>query len=293
MPDPRPHLLVSPEWLAERLEDPSLRVFDCAVTRIPRPDGASIYRSEREAWAAKRIPGAGYLHMVEDLSDPEAEVPFTLAPPDRIAAVMAREGVGEDSTVVLYGRAGEWAVHRAWWVLTASGLRDVRVLDGGLAAWETAGLPLETAPPAPPEPAPPMTLTPRPEMRADKPRVARALSESRARLVNALGRELFEGRGDQVFGRPGRIPGSLSLPSASLQDETGRFLPLPELEARFRTLGVAEDTPVIPYCGGGIAASTLAFVLALLGHDEVALYDGSLLEWGADPDAPMETGPAA
>jgi thiosulfate/3-mercaptopyruvate sulfurtransferase len=285
--------LVSPGWLAGRLDDPRVKVFDCAVTREARPDGASIYHSERPAWEGKRIPGAGYLHMVDDLCDPAGEAPFTALGPEGVAALLGARGVGEGDTVVLYGRAAEWAVHRAWWVLSAAGVPDVRVLDGGLARWEAEGRPLERGAAAPPEPAPPPRLSPRPELAADRARVARAVETGDARLVNALSRALFEGRGDQVFGRPGRIPGSVSLPSTELVDpETGCFRP-PEAQRRlFEDRGLMAAETVIPYCGGGIAASTLAFALLRAGHPGVRLYDGSLMDWAADPDAPFETGPA-
>ncbi len=289
MTDPRPDLLVDPGWLVARLDDPLIRVFDCRATREARPEGPSLYRNERDAWAAQRIPGAGYLHMVDDLCDPSAHVPFTLASPEQVTKVMAAAGARPDQVIVLYGDAGESPVHRVWWALTASGFPDVRVLDGGFSRWRAEDLPVATSVPEPPAQAPAFELTPHPEMRADKADVEASLSDPRAVRVNALSREHFEGGGDQVFGRRGRIPRSVSIPAADLvESKTGRFLPLRELEARMDRAGLAKAAPLIPYCGGGIAASTVAFVLHLLGRDDVALYDGSLMEWGADPEAPME-----
>ena len=293
--DARARLLVGPDWLSARLGDPGVRVFDCAVSRVARTEGPSLYVSERPAWEGRRIPGAGYLHMVDDLCDPGAAVPFTVADPEAVAARLAAEGVRGDETLVLYGRGAESAVHRVWWALRFAGFADVRVLDGGLTGWEAAGGPLESGPPAPPAPVPAAEtrarLAPRPGLRADKAQVAAALADPGAVLVNALGADFHAGRGAQVFGRPGRIAGSRNLPIDRLIDPaTQRFRP--EAELRALAAGLDAGARIVAYCGGGIAATTLAFALALIGR-EAAMYDGSLLEWGADPDAPMETGPEA
>jgi thiosulfate/3-mercaptopyruvate sulfurtransferase len=106
-------------------------------------------------------------------------------------------------------------------------------------------------------------------------------------LVNALSAEQFAGRG-QPFGRPGRIPGSISVPSATLIDRTsGAFRPIDELAKAFDAAGASSYNQLITYCGGGIAASTTFVALRLLGYDNVALYDGSLLEWSSDATLPL------
>ena len=133
----------------------------------------------------------------------------------------------------------------------------------------------------------------RPEMIATKSQVAAALSDPRVRIVNALTAKQHTGEGGVHYGRPGRIAGSVNVPAHRLVDgESKVFLPAGELAAMFAETGADKAEKVITYCGGGIAASADAFVLALLGHDNVALYDGSLSEWVKDPAAPMETGPA-
>ncbi len=141
---------------------------------------------------------------------------------------------------------------------------------------------------------PPATFIakPRPELlasRADVEAIARG--EAPACLVNALSPEVFRGEGPSSYSRPGRIPNSVSLPHATLVDpETNRFQPLPELKQALAAAGARDDQPVVAYCGGGISATVDVFAYALAGRDDVKLYDGSLTEWSADPELPLEVG---
>ncbi len=109
-------------------------------------------------------------------------------------------------------------------------------------------------------------------------------------MVNALSPE--QHRGDGVhYGRPGRIAGSVNVASRDLLDPmTGAFIPADEIAAALRGVGALDAERVVPYCGGGIAASVTTFWLTRLGHRNVALYDASLSEWVTDPNLPMETG---
>ena len=110
-------------------------------------------------------------------------------------------------------------------------------------------------------------------------------------MLNALTDEQHRGTGGVTYGRPGRIAGSTNVPARELVDpETHAYLPLDVLRAKFAAAGALDAKRVVTYCGGGIAASSDAFVLVLLGHPGVALYDASLSEWAADPALPMETG---
>ena len=123
-----------------------------------------------------------------------------------------------------------------------------------------------------------------------KAEVRAALGDPSVRLVNALTRKQHAGDGAH-YGRPGRIPDSTCVPALMLvQRGTGMFQPLPELRAAVEAAGIKPGQRVITYCGGAIAAACDAFVLTLLGHDDVAIYDGSLAEWSNDLSLPMETG---
>lgn len=284
-------LLVTPDWLNDRLDDPSIRILDCTTWMTPQPVGPSRITSGRPDWARAHIPGADHVCMVEDLSDPAGAFPYTLPAGAQLAARLAQLGVGEAHHVVLYAAAQPMVVTRAWWVLTVLGHRRVSILDGGLPRWRREGRPLTDAVTV----RPPALFEPRldADMVADAERVARAVAGSGERLVNALSPEQFAGTGGAHYGRPGRIPGSLNLPARDLVDPlTMDWQPIEVIDARLRAAGLDDpQTPVIAYCGGGIAASVVVFALRLLGRGPVALYDNSLLEWSADPARPMQCGP--
>lgn len=276
--------LVSTSWLADQLDAPDLRILDCTVLLTPRPGGYAV-ESGRPAWERAHIPGSRYADLAGDLSDPESPLRFTLPSAERFAAAMGALGVGDGHRVVLYdSRANMWAA-RVWWMLRAFGFDDAAVLDGGWRAWTSEGRPTTTDVPD----WPPATFTPRPRpgLFVGKDAVLDALGRGDACLVNALDRAQHRGE-TQPYARPGHIPGSANVPALELVDETThRFRPLEELRELFA--GVAGRERVITYCGGGIAASSDAFVLHLLGHDGVAVYDNSLSEWAADPSLPMTT----
>lgn len=280
-------LLVTPDWLQARLDDPSIRILDCTTYMTPQPVGPSKITSGRPDWAAAHVPGAAHVCMVEDLSDPAGRYPYTLPSEAQIAALLSRLGIGNDHRVVLYGAAHPMVVTRAWWVLTALGHERVSILDGGKERWLKEGRPVT----AEVTPHPPATFVPRlnASMVADADRVARAVEGGGERLVNALSAEQHAGTGGAHYGRPGRIPGSVNVPARDLVDPaTMIWLPVDAIAQRFAAAGVVDaDEPVITYCGGGIAASVAFFALKLLGRERVALYDNSLLEWSADPARPM------
>ncbi len=290
-------LLVDAPWLEAHLDDPQVSIIDASVDIVPRPPGPSDYVSRHAQFERAHIPGAHYLHMVDDLSDPAGDFAFTQPQPGAVEQLLSERGIGTNQTVVLYGGQVHWAVHRCWWVLAAAGVQDVRLLDCSFAQWQAQGRAVAATGPA--EGADQVHrqsaggaasgsgLRARP-WHASKDDVVASLSDPGTALVNSLSAEQFAGRG-QPFGRPGRIPGSISVPAASLIDpDTGSFRSTNALHTAFDAAGAFGYDRLITYCGGGIAASTTFFALQLLGMDNVTLYDGSLLEWSADPKLPLE-----
>ena len=282
-------LIVTPADVEAALAEGGVRVIDCTVTFEVQPVGASIIHSGRDHWLEGHVPGAAYLHMVDDLSDPAGTVPFTIAPQEQIEKALSRIGIEPGDTVVLYGAGTPIAVTRAWWVLDVSGVADVRIMDGGWRRWVAEGRPVATG----------EEIFVRTEFRgarrqdeiADRSMVLAALHDPDTMLLNALSPAQFEGSGGTHYGRPGRIPGSTSCPASDLLDpSTGEFASLERMRALLGAT-TADKKKIITYCGGGIAASTALFALRLLGHRNLALYDNSLLEWSADPELPMESGP--
>jgi thiosulfate/3-mercaptopyruvate sulfurtransferase len=183
---------------------------------------------------------------------------------------------------------------RVWWMLRAFGFDDAAVLNGGWQKWTREGRPVST------EPAtyPPANFVPRPrpERIASKEDVLTAIPDENVTIINALLEPEYTGDPafPQHYGRPGHIPGSVNVPFASVVDMAGdtRFVPAEELRARFANAGALKSERVITYCGGGIAASQTAYLLTLLGQENVALYDGSMTEWGVDSTLPLVTGAA-
>jgi thiosulfate/3-mercaptopyruvate sulfurtransferase len=286
----RPGFLVESGWLAEHLDDPEVVVLECTVYLQPAavPGGYRV-ESGRTAWAQGHIPGAGFADLPEDLSDRSSKLRFMMPPATQFAEAMGRYGVGDGVRVVLYDRSvNRWAT-RVWWMLRAFGCDDAGVLDGGWKKWTLEGRPVATddrarAPRR-------FQARPRPGLFTDKAGVLAALDDKRACVLNALTSEQHRGIGGVGYGRPGRIAGSVNVPARDLVDpKTHAYLPAETLRKKFAEVGALEAGRVVTYCGGGIAASSDAFVLALLGRDDVAVYDASLSEWAADPALPMETG---
>lgn len=283
-------MLCTPQWLHDHLDDQGLKIFDCSVEMHPQPVGKSLLVSGRDNWAKAHIPGAHYLSMPDELSAPEETVPYGLPSATQVQQVMRAHGVDDGDLIVLYGEGYLGPVVRTWWVLTASGARNVQILDGGLEGWREAGLPLTDQD----EPAPsPGTFTarPRPELRVTAKEVAAAIDDPEVALLNALSPEQFTGSGGAHYGRPGRIPGSISVPFRDLlRPGTSWFLPPEEIRVILEQAGVLSHPRIINYCGGGIAASGTTFALHLIGRPDAALYDGSLTDWCADPSRPTVTG---
>ncbi|USG60016.1 sulfurtransferase [Sneathiella marina] len=277
-------LLVDADWLEARLEDPTVRVIDTRVTIVPQPPGPSDYVSLYPDYLASHIPGAGYLHMVEDLSDPDGAFPFALPSPEVIWQRLGDLGIRSSDTIVLYGNHIHFATHRCWWVLAVAGA-DVRLLNATFANWVAEGRPLASG--AESFEAVTFDATPRTEWVASKADVIASMTDPDTTALNALSAEQHAGRG-QPFGRPGRIPKSLSLPAAAMmQPDSGAFRSVDEIARALGETGVSKSDQLITYCGGGIAASTTFVALRLLGYENLSLYDGSLLEWSADPDLPL------
>jgi len=286
----RPQHLVETDWLARHLDDPGVRVVECTVYLQPAdvPGGYRV-ESGRAKWAEGHIPGAGFVDLQEELSDRSSKLRFMMPPAAQFAEAMGRVGVGDGVRVILYDRAVNMWAARIWWMLRAFGFDEAAVLNGGFKKWTVEGRPVATDTGA--RPARTFTPRPRPALMADKAGVLAALGESKACVLNALTEEQHRGTGGTAYGRPGRIAGSVNVAARDLVDpKTHAYLAADVLRAKFQAVGALDAKRVVTYCGGGIAASSDAFVLTLLGRDDVAVYDASLSEWATDPSLPMDRG---
>lgn len=282
--------LVSTDWLAAELGAGDLVVADASVEKIVLPDGGATRRPARAAFRDEgHVVGAQFADLVNDFSDPSA--PFAFARPDapRMERAAGALGVAEKSRVVVYDRTnGVWAA-RLWWLLRAYGHDAVSVLDGGFKKWTREDRPVAFG--EIPNPTAAFRALPRQGYFVDKPDVV-AVVEGRApgRLVCVLRPPIFSGE-ERVYARAGHIPGSLNIPYVDLiEAPTNAFRTAGEL-GRLLAPALAGAGPLILYCGGGVTAAGSALALTLLGVRDVAVYDGSLNEWTADPNLPLRAGP--
>lgn len=279
--------LVDAEWLEAQLGDPDICVLDCSIAHVTREDGTSVFANGREVWTQGHIPGSRHVDLLHDLSDQEAEVPLMMPPLDQLRDALTAAGVADGKRVVLYDNNFSMWAARVWWILRAASV-DAAVLDGGWRTWTREGRPVETGEREPAAPGV-LTLAVKPGQFATKDEVLDQLEDSSTCLIDALHPKVFNGE-RQEYARPGHIVGAQNVPALRLVDrETHQYLPLEDLRARFAAASALDADRVITYCGAGIAGSSAAFTLARLGVADVAVYDGSLNEWAADPALPMTT----
>jgi len=239
-------------------------------------------------YAAGHLPGAAYLDVDDDLAAPPGLGGRHPLPSrtDFVASVR-RAGISRGSLVVAYDDGPGTAAARLWWLLRDHGHDDVLVLDGGLAAWAAAGLPVttETCVPDPGD----WDGTP-----GHLPVVEAAEVPDLARdgvLLDVRAAARYLGEHEPIDPVAGHVPGAVSAPLMENTDEVGRFLPAEVLRARFESLGVRDEVPVAAYCGSGVTATQTLLALRLAGFGDAALYPGSWSGWITDPARPVATGP--
>ncbi|MFJ3259468.1 sulfurtransferase [Pseudomonas sp. NPDC086581] len=285
--------LISANGLAALLDDPRLCLLDASVElAAPQFDGDYRVQSGHTGWRAGHIRGARHADLLGDLAD--ASAPFSFALPKAQAALDALQklGIHDDALIVIYDRSdGFWAA-RLWWMLRSLGI-DAAVLDGGLRAWIAAGHSLdEGAPPAISSAALSAPAQYRDGFWIDRHDVEKVVAgKADGTLVCALSAALFDGSAVTRYARRGHIPGSSNLPARSLFDDDGCYRRGAALDEALAGLRQAEP-PLLLYCGGGISAAALALALTMAGETRVAIYDGSLQEWAAEPSLPLTTGAA-
>ena len=303
------HTLISAADLAALLVvGPAPRILDVRW-KLGGPPGRAEFRRGP-------LPGAVYVDLDSELAGhgEPAEGRHPLPAPADLQAAARRWGLNDGDTVVVYDNLGNMSAARAWWLLRHAGVRDVRLLDGGLAAWRAAGLPVVEG--EEPVLAGSVSLTPGalPVLDAD---ATAALAQDGV-LLDARAAERYRGDIEPVDPRAGHIPGAVSAPTGGNLDAEGRFLPAAELQARFEALGMRrrdatggaaagdeEGSPardadataqdagfdVGVYCGSGVTAAHEAVALTLAGFTP-ALYPGSWSQWSNLLDRPVATGAA-
>ena len=290
-------MLVTTEWLGERLDRADLAVVDMRW----REDG-----SGRALYERGHIPGAVYVDWSADIVDPDHPVAFMLAPPERFAAAMARAGIRDETEVVAYTDSLGSGPFRLWWAFKVYGHDTVRVLDGGMGKWLAEGRPLSMEEPVPA----PAEWHPRPRdgLSASVADIRAAASGTETVVVDSRPPEQFRGEAvwfetgqidadaDGIARTPrgeiraGRVPGAVGVPAARLYRDDHTMKSPEELRELLAAAGVPQRCSAVTYCGVGISASALLFALKVAGIEDVTLYDGSWDEWGRNLDLPIARG---
>lgn len=286
MKSERHRWLVETEWLAQHLTSPDVVVID-ASWHMP-----ATGRSGRAEYMETRIPGAIFFD-IDDISDEKSSFPHMLPSTVKFSSRMRKLGIGDGARIVVYDSVGLFSAPRVWWMLRVMGKNDVAVLNGGLPKWLAEEREIEDGPP---NKRPERHFTPRVngELLRDRDDVAAALKSMSAQVIDARSAGRFEGREPEPRPglRSGHIPGARNVPFTELVAADGTLKSDDDLSRVFKGHSIDLSAPIITSCGSGVTAAVDLLALAVLGHDRVALYDGSWSEWAADPQAPVATGQA-
>jgi thiosulfate/3-mercaptopyruvate sulfurtransferase len=273
--------LISVDELRARLEaGDGIRLLDVRY-RLEQPDGRADH-------LAAHLPGAVYVDMDTELAthgDP-SEGRHPVPSREVLQAAARRWGLNPGESVVVYDDYRSVSAARAWWLLTRSGVEDVRVLDGGLAAWKAAGLPVGTGEVSPADGS--IELD---ELSGGIATIDEVEAwPARGVLIDVRAPERYRGETEPYDPVAGHIPGAVNLPAGEYLDGE-RFATPEAIREALAGAGVAEETPVAAYCGSGLTAAHLALAGAVAGVD-VTVFPGSWSQWSNTPGRPVATGPA-
>ena len=270
--------LITPAELDDLLPRSTVRVLDVRY-RLDQPDGSADHLEAH-------IPGAVYVDLETELSrhGRPGDGRHPLPPTDALQAAARRWGVNDGDTVVIYDDARSLGASRAWWLLTRSGVADVRLLDGGLRAWIDAGLPLDTGPVVPT----PGTVTLHPVAEPVLSIDDAAALPATGVLIDVRAAERYRGETEPIDPVAGHIPGAVNLPTGVYM-EGERFRDASTLRDLFAGVGVGRGTDTAAYCGSGVTAAQAVFAAELAGLD-LRIYPGSWSQWSNTLGRPVATG---
>ena len=278
----RERVLITAAELMGRLKGANPPAILDVRWRLDQPDG-------RPAYLDGHLPGAVYVSLDDDLSDHSRTGRGRHPLPNGAAlqAAARRWGVREGQPVVVYDDWNRAGSSRAWWVLTAAGLPDVRILDGGLAAWVSAGGVLQARLVTPLAGDVTVAHTDLYAGALATLTAGQVADGAVATVLDARAPERFRGDTEPVDPVAGHIPGARNLPSTSLLADDGSFLPDAEITARLAACDPGDSVGV--YCGSGVTASVVIAALSAAGA-QAALFPGSWSQWSAEADRPVATG---
>lgn len=278
--------LVTTEWLAAEIGASDLRIVDASRHM------ADTGRDASAEYEAGHIPGAVFMDLGE-LIDSSAAVENTLPSAAKFASRMQTLGLGDGSRIVLYDDSAIHSAARAWYMLKLFGAHNVAILDGGLAKWKAEGRELAQGRESLRHRH--FTVWQDDKQVRSKAQILENLGTHVEQVIDARGAPRFTGAEAEPRAgmASGHIPGSRNVHYATLFNPDGTFKDKAGIRAAFEAAGIDLDQPIVTTCGSGMTACVLAFGLELLGKQDVALYDGSWAEWGADASTPKAVGAEA
>jgi thiosulfate/3-mercaptopyruvate sulfurtransferase len=279
-------LLVSPQWVAERLGDSSLVILDATlppVGVVPKVDTHGRYLAEH-------LPGA-LLFDIDELSDHTSGLPHTLPSAESFAQSMSAMGVSDAATIVVYEQEGVFSAPRALWMLRTFGAKDVHLLQGGLSAWKAAGLAVESDAVARPAATFNAVLKPGAVTYFDQ---LQSVIAAHGQILDARSAGRFDGTAPEPRAglSSGHMPDATSMPFTELVKD-GALKSPEELKAIFAAKSVDLSQPITTSCGSGVTAAVVSLALELAGAETLSLYDGSWAEYAQRPEAVIEKSSAA
>jgi len=271
----RPEILAEPEWLEAHLDDPNVRIIDCATLEAYR---------RLHIRNAVQLPT--HFYIKED-GPPGSDHGTFIMPPAQFEELMGRLGVSNDTLVVTYDDNNSLVAARLWWVLKHYGHTNARVLNGGWHRWFTERRPatFHATTPAPVT----FRAVPNPGDIADAEYLMAHHPDEECQVLDTRTDGEWDGTNDRGNRRVGRVPGARHLEWVNFVEstDTRRFLPADDLARLVADAGFVPGKETITYCQGGIRAAHAAFVLELLGWTNVRVYDGSMRDWANRDDTPL------
>lgn len=282
--------LISPQELYVLLGDPSLCIFDIRGEIRPPSEPPPWYRAMKEEYLQAHIPQAFFVDWLNDITQPDAPVKLTIASKEQMRLFLSQRGVTMAHRIVIYDDDGGHTAARLWWTLRLYGFSNIQLLDGGWSRWLAEGYPTTNELPK----QTPSTLElPPPSLQslATTQEVLHAVQQKDAQLLDARSVELHTGKTTRGE-KKGRIPGAYNVPYTELVEGPHKqWRSTQELTERFREAGLDPSQRTIVYCNAGVSACVDFFAMALMGYEDIAVYDGSWYAWEQTPEAPIETGP--
>ncbi len=281
-----PDALVTTEWLAEHMSSPDVRIVD-GTSYLPNQG-----KNGQDQYDEQHIPSAVYFD-INDIADEKNPLPHMLPSAEKFSSKVRKLGLGDGNKIVVYDANGGYlAAARVWWMFRVFGHRDVAVLDGGLPKWIAEGRPVDDRVPARRDRH--FTARINHSLVRDVRQIISNFDSKKDQVIDARAAGRY--RGEDPEPRPsakvGHIPGSINLPFNQLMDPKNNFVyrSADEIKTVVEEAGIDTSKPIAASCGSGVTACVLALGLYLIGHKNVAVYDGSWAEWGDHPETPVDAG---